>query len=254
MCLILFKHQPTDHYPLILVANRDEYHQRNSQVAGYWEQSPQLFGGIDLVAGGSWLSVDKKGRLATVTNIRKPPFSENTKQSRGSLVYEFLNQDETAYDYLVGLNKHDEDYGLFNLLLFDASGLWHYSNDTHQITAISPGVHGVSNASLNTPWPKLMTAKTSFERSLNSGKVNTLELLSIMQSQTRPSDDLLPKTGISLEFERFLSSIFIQGDDYGTRCTTLLTIDAETVQFLEVSYDQQGQIKHEAREKIERHY
>ncbi|AGS39832.1 hypothetical protein CYCME_1507 [Cycloclasticus zancles 78-ME] len=251
MCLIIFKYQPNDLYKLVLVANRDEYYQRATQAAGYWPDQPHIFGGIDHVAGGSWLSTDTSGRLAALTNVRKPPFIENTKLSRGHLVRDFLSQQSTAPDFIEKLKKRRADYGLFNLLLMDHTGLWYYSNDSLHVQQVPAGIHGLCNASLNTPWPKLSTATAAVEKSLASNKIDPFELLSTMQSRTQANDQDLPNTGISLEFERFLSPIFIQGKDYGTRCTTLLTVDELSVKFLEISYDSSGEITGDVKEEIE---
>ena len=251
MCLIIFKFQPDEHYKLILVANRDEYHQRETVPAGYWPNQPHIFGGIDNVGGGSWLSTDSSGRLAALTNVRKPPYRDDTKLSRGHLVRDFLSQQRPAPDFIKQLKSRSSNYGLFNLLIMDDTGLWHYSNDSLQVEKVSAGIHGLSNARLDTPWPKLSTARTAFEQSLAANKVDHLQLLSVMQSQIKPQDSDLPNTGIGLEFERFLSPIFIQGKDYGTRCTTLLTVDHTAVRFLELSYASDGKISGEIRQKIE---
>lgn len=188
--------------------------------------------------------------MAALTNIRKPPYRDNTKLSRGHLVRDFLSQQLTAPDFISSIEQRSTDYGLFNLLLMDNSGLWHYSNDSQETEKVAAGTHGLSNATLDTPWPKLTTAVGAFEKSLGKNKVDHLQLLSLMQSQIKPQDDELPNTGIELEFERFLSPIFIQGKDYGTRCTTLLTIDQATVKFLELSYAPNGKICGEVKQKI----
>lgn len=251
MCLIVFKYQPTEDNKLILAANRDEYYQREAIRAQFWPKQPNIFGGIDAVAGGSWLSVDTLGRLAALTNIRKPPYKDSTKLSRGFLVKDFLSQQYSATDFIEQLKNGGKEYGLFNLLLLDNTGLWHYSNDTCQVNEVSAGTHGLSNASLNTPWPKLTMSVQAFKNSLASNNADTLKVLSCMQSQVKPADEELPDTGIGLEFERFLSPIFIQGEEYGTRCTTLLTISKSAVNFTEVSYSPVGQISGEVQQKIE---
>ncbi len=251
MCLIVFKYQPDEDNKLVLAANRDEYHQREAIPAKFWPEQPNIFGGIDAVAGGSWLSIDTSGRLAVLTNIRKPPYKDPIKLSRGYLVKDFLSQQYSAADFMKQLKNGGKDYGLFNLLLMDNTGLWHYSNDSCQTNKVLAGTHGLSNASLNTPWPKLTTSVKAFKNSLSSNNVDTLKILSAMQSRAQPADDALPNTGIGLEFERFLSPIFIQGEEYGTRCTTLLTISNSTVNFTEVSYSSAGQISGEVQQKID---
>ena len=250
MCLIVFKYQPDEDNKLVLAANRDEYYQRKAIPAKFWPEQPNIFGGIDAEAGGSWLSVDTSGRLAVLTNIRKPPYKDSTKLSRGYLVKDFLSQQYSVADFIKQLENDGKDYGLFNLLLLDSTGLWHYSNDSCQANKVIAGTHGLSNASLNTPWPKLTTSVKAFENSLVSDHVDTLNVLNTMQSRVKPADDELPDTGIGIEFERFLSPIFIQGEEYGTRCTTLLTISKTEVNFTEVSYSSVGQISGEVQQKI----
>ncbi|MEO1896539.1 MAG: NRDE family protein [Cycloclasticus sp.] len=251
MCLILFAYDSLDQYKLVLLANRDEYHQRKSKQANFWPGHPTIFGGIDCVAGGSWLSVDTSGRLAAITNVRKPPFSDSNKQSRGELVKSFLSNQQLAEDYLKELKQKGAGYSLFNLLLLDSTGLWHYSSDTHHIQEITQGMHGLSNATLDTPWPKLTNGCSLMSQSLQQNALNPSELLSIMQSQLRPADDELPTTGVGIEFERLLSSIFIESRDYGTRCSTLLTIDRNNVlDFCELSYSPSGQITSDVLQEI----
>ena len=251
MCLIVFNYQPSKRQKLVLVANRDEYHQRETLSARYWPDQPHIFGGIDNVANGSWLSVDTSGRLAALTNIRKPPYKDSSKLSRGHLVRDFLSQPLPAPEFIKNLKQRDNKYGLFNLLLMDNTGLWCYSNDSQQAQPVPPGQHGLSNATLDTPWPKLTTSLQEFKKSLTSNSLDESQLLNVMQSQTKPKDSELPDTGIGLEFERFLSPIFIQGEDYGTRCTTLLTIDENAIKFTELSYAPTGQISNEVRQEID---
>lgn len=251
MCLILFAHEYSKQYKLVLLANRDEYHQRATKKSGVWVNQPHIFGGVDLQAGGSWLSVDNTGRLASITNVRKPPFEVNNKCSRGLLVSEFLSGHLSANDFLEQLKPKDSDYGLFNLLLFDKSGLWYYSNDTGQSQQVEYGIHGLCNASLDTPWPKLTEGKELFKQAIDEDCFETSKLFSIMQSQIKASDEQLPNTGVSLEFERLLSSVFIKSANYGTRCSTLITIDYNDVlEFSELSYDAYGDIESEVSQTI----
>jgi len=250
MCLIVFAHQYFSDYKLVLLSNRDEYHERATAQAAFWPQAPSVFGGRDKVAGGSWLSVDCNGRLAAVTNIRKQPFNKAADLSRGLLVKNFLNQPLSAADFINELKKNDAQYALFNLLLFDESGLWHYSNDTHQIHQIDKGVHGLSNASLNSPWPKLCEAVSALEHTEHAMHVSTL--LNIMHSEVRPSDNKLPSTGVTLELERLLSAVFIKSKTYGTRCSTVITIDYEnTLKFHELSFDAEGKSQAEVSQCID---
>ncbi|MBL4743074.1 MAG: NRDE family protein [Cycloclasticus sp.] len=250
MCLIVFKYQPESPDKLILLANRDEYHKREAIAADYWQTQTHIFGGIDKLSNGSWLSVDRSGRLAVVTNIRKPPYNDPDKKSRGKLISDYLSQPRPASEYLNALKTHDNEYNLFNLLLMDDTGLWHYSNDSHKTQKVTAGFHGLSNSTMDTPWPKLTQAKSQLQQALNKNEMGTNSLAKIMQSTQRPADDLLPDTGVGIEFERFLSPAFIQGEDYGTRCTTLLCIQQETIRFSELTYDRQGQVKSQINQLI----
>ncbi len=241
MCLILFAYQHADNYKLVVIANRDESYQREAKPAAFWPQQPHIFGGIDCAEGGSWLSVDTTGRFAAITNIRKAPFSKDNERSRGHIISRFLSNQQTASEFMNELTKTDSQYGLFNLLLLDASGLWHYSSDSHQAQRIAPGIHGLSNASLDTAWPKLRIGRAKLEQQLAHAPLDNNQLLSIMQSTQQATDKQLPNTGVGLEFERFLSPAFIQGDDYGTRCSTLLTIDHnDCLEMTELTYDSDG--------------
>jgi len=241
MCLILFAYQHSEPYKLVLIANRDEYYQREAKPAAFWPQQASIFGGIDCTEGGSWLSVDTAGRLAAITNIRKPPFTKNNELSRGHIINDFLSSQQSASAFMDTLKQTDTAYGLFNLLLLDASGLWHYSSDTHQAQHLTTGVHGLCNAGLNTPWPKLTRGCDQLKQQLAQAPSDNNQLFSIVQSTQQAPDSQLPNTGIELAFERFLSSAFIQGEDYGTRCSTLLTIDHNNrLAFTELTYDKQG--------------
>jgi uncharacterized protein with NRDE domain len=250
MCLILLAHEYIQEYKLILLSNRDEYHDRKALPAAFWKKSKNIFGGIDEREGGSWLSVDKKGRLAAVTNVRKAPFIEDNKKSRGKIVADFLKGTQNAETFLQKLQKKDADYGLFNLILFDSTGLWHYTNDGHTQKKIDAGIHGLSNASLNTPWPKVYSGCATFKHQLDDKPEDELALMQLMWSQERPSDAVLPYTGIELPFERLLSPIFIQSEDYGTRCSTLVTISNDTLKVHEYSYNTQGIINNEVQQTI----
>ena len=241
MCLIVLANHYSEQYKFVLISNRDEFHKRISLPAQFWLEHEHIFGGFDSRGGGGWLCVDTSGRLAAVTNIRKPPFIEQKKKSRGNLLKKFLTSNVSAEDYLEKLTQHDNEYALFNLLLMDESGLWHYSSDTHKRKKISSGLHGLSNADLNTAWPKLAHGVTQLHMMLNRDKIGRVALLKLLSSKRTIPDDMLPNTGISIDAERFLSPQFIIGPKYGTRCRTLITIDQQNLlEFTEVTFDIDG--------------
>ncbi|PCI69150.1 MAG: hypothetical protein COB26_00240 [Piscirickettsiaceae bacterium] len=254
MCLIVLANRYSEKYKFVLVSNRDEFHKRTSLPAQFWPEHEHIFGGFDKRGGGGWLCVDSSGRLAAVTNIRKPPFVEQTKKSRGNLIKRFLTGNASAPDYLEKLAKRDGEYALFNLLLMDKSGLWHYSSDTHQSKKLSSGLHGLSNADLNTAWPKLAHGVTQLQMMLNRDKVGPVALLKLLSSKRTVPDEMLPNTGISISAERFLSPQFIVGPKYGTRCRTLITIDQDNIlEFIEVSFDADGNQTGIVSQRIELH-
>ncbi|WP_373190461.1 NRDE family protein [Halomonas sp.] len=225
MCLIAFDHRPGSAYPLRLVANRDEFHARPTAPLGVWQDAPEILGGRDLEAGGSWLAVHRRGRVAAVTNVRDPRLKvPATAPSRGTLVREALEcHDLPAWlEQLAGGDAGR--YAGFNLLAGDDETLWHLHRglDGIWLKRVPPGLHGLSNASLDTPWPKLVAARQGLAASLRHGRWPE-DALAVL-AETRPADDSqLPDTGVGLEIERRLSPPFILGQDYGTRATTWLT-------------------------------
>lgn len=244
MCLILLANQYPDEFKLILLSNRDEYHNRDAAVAHFWSGSPSIFGGIDKKAKGSWLAVDTLGRIAAVTNIRKGPVESPKAYSRGLLVSNFLQQSIPAAKFIENLKLQTNSYSPFNILLIDATGLWHYSSDTQISTKIEVGIHGLSNATLNTPWPKVTRGTNLLKECLSSLPLSKAKLLSCITSQQQADDQELPNTGVSTDVEKFLSSQFILNEEYGTRCTTLITIDNnDMLTFEEMTFNAKGHIE-----------
>ena len=224
MCLIAFDHRPGSAYPLRLVANRDEFHARPAAPLGAWDDAPEIVGGRDLEAGGTWLAVHRRGRVAAVTNVRDPRLKVPPgAPSRGALVREALECDDLPawLDQLSsGAAGH---YAGFNLLAGDGERFWHLHRgvDGIWLRQVPPGLHGLSNASLNTPWPKLIAARQGLAASLRHGQWPE-DALAVL-GDARPADDSqLPETGVGLEVERRLSPPFIVGRDYGTRASTWL--------------------------------
>lgn len=252
MCLILLANQYSPDFKLVLLSNRDEYHHRDASAAHYWPGSPNIFGGIDNKAKGSWLAVDTSGRFAAVTNIRKGRIESPKKYSRGLLVNDFLQQQIPAQEFIDNLRSQNDNYSPFNILLMDASGLWHYSSDTKVSTPVEVGLHGLSNATLNTPWPKVTKGIDLLKECFNNLPLSKARLLSCIASQQQADEKDLPNTGIDIDFERFLSSQFIISKEYGTRCTTLITIDHnDTLEFEEISFNAQGHIESTVKQSIQ---
>ncbi|PMR73002.1 NRDE family protein [Billgrantia endophytica] len=228
MCLIAFEYRPDTRVPLRLVANRDEFHHRPSAPLGTWGDAPGIVGGRDLEAGGSWLAVHRSGRFAAVTNVRDPALKVGAAApSRGQLVRDALECSDLA-GWLKALAGGDGwRYAGFNLLAGDRGRLWHLHRGRERLSlsTVSPGVHGLSNASLDTPWPKLITARQGVMTALRRGRWPQDALAAM--ADHHPADDAhLPETGVGLELERWLSAPFIQGERYGTRAMTWLEWNA----------------------------
>ncbi|RYM35928.1 NRDE family protein [Brumimicrobium glaciale] len=243
MCLIAFAYKISKEYPLILIANRDEFYDRPTQKAHYWdeEMQPEILAGKDLKGGGTWFGVSKNGKWAAVTNHRDIENIKEDAPTRGDLIPNFLASAETGEEYLSNLREEASKYNGFNLLVGDEKGLFHYSNITDEITEIQPGIHGVSNALLNTPWPKLEVAKNELEDKIQKNTIDQETLFSILKNEKKAVLHQLPNTGLTKELEMAISSIFIDTKGYGTRCSTLLFIDKNGgVKFVERTYNGGG--------------
>ena len=221
MCLITFKWQSTSR-KLELWANRDEFYARPTQSAHLWENQ-QTWGGVDLQAGGSWLAIQRGGRMAALTNIREGA-PQSAERSRGDLIRHFCTSDLDAPSYWASLKP--SEYGGFNLLLLDSEGLW-FCASNQPLIQLESGVYGLSNASLNTRWPKVEAVKNAWVRG---------DVEQAMRNPELYPDRQLPKTGIPIEWERRLSAAFIESEDYGTRAQTHLVLENNQFSAIERSF------------------
>lgn len=245
MCLIGIAYQVHPQYPIIIAANRDEFYQRQTARASWWQDQPQILGGRDLEANGTWMALHQDGRFGCVTNYRdlRKPLKEGAP-SRGELVPNFLLGEVDAPTYLSELDQRASQYNGFNLLLWDKKGLFHYSNEEKVVHALSPGVHGLSNHLLDTPWPKVEKLKSGLEDQIYKPQFHPEKAFQLLGDRSIAPDALLPDTGIGLEWERMLSALFIEGDRYGTRVSSLLLVDqAGKTYFEERSYVPEGEPK-----------
>lgn len=222
MCLILFAHSAHPRYSLVLAANRDEFFERPTRAAHWWEDAPEVLAGRDLRGGGSWMGVTRSGRWAAVTNFREMSSIRADAPSRGALVSDFLRGDLPPERYLSELQPRAGAFNGFNLLVGDASGAWWLSNHGAGVVPVSPGVHGLSNHLLDTPWPKVERGRRELERVLASPEPDII--LDLLLDRTLAADHLLPDTGVGQALERELSASFILTPDYGTRSSTALLI------------------------------
>ena len=251
MCLAVVAIHALPDWPLIIAANRDEFHVRPASVSQPWQDAPEILAGRDLKAGGTWLGVSRQGRIALLTNYREPGRNDPDAPSRGRLVEDYLRGPLSASHYASSLQASGQTYNGFNLLLADEDGMWYWSNRA-PATRLTAGVVGLSNATLGTPWPKLTRTSRAVSRHLEaiqgSGKTSargapdTETLFNIFRDPVAPADHELPDTGVGLERERMLASPFIISESYGTRCTTLVLKRADgQIFFHERRYDPSGQ-------------
>jgi uncharacterized protein with NRDE domain len=229
MCLILFAYQTHPDYELVLAGNRDEFYTRPTQPMAFWDEQPELLAGRDLEAGGTWLGITRQGRFATVTNYRQAGSALTHAPSRGHLVSDFLSTREAPEHYLDDLAIRAAAYNGFNLLLRDRSGLFYYTNrGSVEPYRLAAGVYGLSNHLLDTPWPKVVRGKQQLSALLAAGKKpDTGALLALLENRLIPDDSELPDSGVGLDRERMLAPMFIETASYGTRSSTVLTIDSK---------------------------
>lgn len=252
MCLILVAWQAHPDYPLVVAANRDEFYARPAAPAAWWKDAPDLLAGRDCaeVIGepGTWMGMTSSGRFAGLTNYRAPSEKRTDARSRGELVAGFLRDDTSPGQYLETLVGNDGAYNGFNLLASDLRDLWWYSNRGPSRTPrrLKPGLYGLSNALLDTPWPKVLSRVGALAETLaaDTGQpgANVEPYLSLLGDSRQAADFELPKTGVAPEWEKLLSSAFIRSPNYGTRASTLLRVRHDgRFDFVERSFDANGQ-------------
>jgi len=227
MCLIVFAWQVIPGTPLIAAGNRDEFYERPALPADWWDDCPQIYAGRDLRGGGTWMGVTRDGRFAAITNIRAPSERRPDAPTRGRLVADYLSGDEAPQDYVDRIAPDAGKFNGFNLLVGNREQLIWYSNaridDPRNGKPLVPGVYGLSNATLDTPWPKVVRTKAQFGSLLCQGAPEEA-YFDMLADTTRPSDCRLPRTGFSIEWERLLSPVCIESPDYGTRASTLVRL------------------------------
>ena len=245
MCLILIAWRANPESALLLAANRDEFHARPTLPADWWPDHPQIFAGRDLEAGGTWLGLTRGGRFAALTNYRDPqrrrtPAPGVAAPSRGSLVASLLESDASVAQSLTYLRDVAANYNGFNVIFSDGERLGIYESTRGHGRELGPGIYGLSNHLLDTPWPKVQTAKSRLRAALLD-TADPAPLLALLRDDRPAPDEELPRTGVSLEWERLLSSAFVRAQDYGTRCSTIIRIDGRArAYFDEWSWDSVG--------------
>ena len=240
MCLILFAHRAHPAYPLVVAANRDEWFRRPTAPAAFWQDAPEILAGRDLEQQGTWLGVTRGGRFAAVTNFRDPGSHRPDAPSRGTLVSAFLRSRTPPGAYLDRLRDDAARYNGFSLLAGDGDALCYFSNREGVVRRLAPGVYALSNSLLDVPWPKVESGRSRLA-SVLAGDPTANALLGILDDTELAPDAALPSTGVSVDWERRLSSLRIVGDGYGTRSSTALLVGADgEVSFVERSFDEDG--------------
>jgi uncharacterized protein with NRDE domain len=253
MCLIVLAWQTSPIACLAVAANRDEFFARPAEPAAWWADAPSVFAGRDLEGGGTWLGVTREGRFAALTNFRDLTATRRRDApSRGRLVAEFLRGNESAADCASRILPNADSFEGFNLLVSDGTDLWSYSNVEGRAVSLSPGVYGLSNHLLETPWPKVIEARERFEQALAAARdAEDLEgrLLALLGNRSLASDATLPQTGLPLDWERALSAAFVVLPDYGTRASTSVVVGrGGDIRFVERSFGKGGAPLGEVRE------
>ncbi|HLK71858.1 MAG TPA: NRDE family protein, partial [Steroidobacteraceae bacterium] len=237
-------------YPVVLAANRDEFFARPAAPAHWWTTPPML-AGRDLTAGGTWLAVNRRARFAALTNYRDPQAQRSNAPSRGTLVPAAVASERSVRDQLSELSRNARPYNGFNLLLSDGHELAVYESVGARGQVLGPGVYGLSNHLLDTPWPKVIAAKAALAAAL-AHLPDWHALLALLRDEVPAAEADLPRTGLSLEWEQLLSSAFIRAPGYGTRCSTILTIDGEGhARFGEWTWNEQAVLSAQVSEEFQ---
>jgi len=236
MCLILLASRAHPRYPLVVAANRDEFHDRPTAAASFWEGAPDVLAGRDLLQGGTWLGVTRRGRLGAVTNLRDGRPYRGDAPSRGALVTDFLLRNDPAQRFLEDVRGRGEQFNGFNLLLGNLAELYLYSTGNGEVVRLPAGIHGVSNHAPGGAWPKTLHGKALLERVL-SAPFSDEDLLAILADET-----VLPPDVIGLQAGTASSPVFIRGSSFGTRSSTVLLVGADgRSTFAERTFDRDGE-------------
>lgn len=251
MCNIGLQFQQNKSYKFIFAANRDEAYRRPTQSAHFWNDYPELLAGQDELQKGTWLGITKQGKFAALTNCRKTPTNTTPENlqifstSRGTLVKNFLIGNQTASEYAAELVENRQDYEGYNLIFGNIleEHFLHYNNNENQLREITPGTHGLSNATLDTPWPKVTKVVTGMNQLNGQSEEIPEQLFDLFSDESTAPKDQLPETRFPIEFEEASSAVFIRTKEYGTIGTTVILVDQENqVTFIERRFNEETQI------------
>jgi uncharacterized protein with NRDE domain len=251
MCLAVLALDLHPRHAVVLAANRDEFHARDALPAVWWDGDTPMFAGRDRVAGGTWLGVDRRGRYAFVTNVREPGRHDPAAPTRGTLVPRVLADPRNVSDAVAAAVRDSARMNGYNLLAGEGTRAAWASNRVDAVQPLGRGLHGISNAALDTPWPKLQRTRAALGAWIASGGDDIEALFRALTDDRVASDAELPHTGVTLEWERLLSAPFIRAPHYGTRCSTVVLIGRDgDVRFVERSFDAAGAISGEVDERF----
>ncbi len=246
MCLLVLAWRCHPRYRVVVAANRDEYHARPAAPLAVWPDMPGVAGGRDLLASGAWFAVDTKRRFGIVTNFREFGRRRRSAPSRGGLIPAYLAGGDSPGASLRTLETDAPGYAGFNLLLGDPDSLWYASNRADEFAReLPPGIYGLSNEYLDTPWPKLVRVRERFRQVLSASPPDDPDLLAarlldlLSDRETAPPESL-PAGDLSPEWARKLSAPFVLDPEYGTRCSTILTMDDTGLALVERRFDAEG--------------
>mgnify|MGYP003808180431 CR=1 FL=1 len=238
MCLIFISIHDHPQYKLIVAANRDEFYARKTAALSEWHDHPGIIGGRDLQAQGTWMAMAREGKIGMVTNYRDLKNIDPHAPTRGHLVTDYLIHGQGAEAYLKEVHLKASRYNGFSLVVGSADELFFYSNYQSKILKLGPGLYGLSNHLLDTPWPKVERGKKKMSVALSTPKVDPAVLFEVLRDEEVAPDSQLPNTGLDIGRERALSAMFIKSPNYGSRCSTVVLVDIENnVSYTERVYD-----------------
>lgn len=245
MCLLIFAHRADPRYPLVLAANRDEFHARPTAAAGFWPEHPDLLAGRDLAQGGTWMGITRGGRFAAITNYRDPARTTPAPRSRGELPLHYLTGNQEPEPFLLDLLARAHEYAGFNLLVGTPDSLWYLTNSPPPGAGapqrLQPGLYGLSNARLDTPWPKVVLGKEKLQALLARGGLDHTALAAVVGDQRLADPQELRRQGLDQGMDPILSAQFITTGTYGTRSSTSLWVDSNGLAcWRESSFDARG--------------
>jgi uncharacterized protein with NRDE domain len=226
MCLLVIGWKVHPRYRLVLAGNRDEFHDRPAAALSWWQDDARILAGRDLKAGGTWLGVARSGRFGVVTNYRDLQAPIEGAPSRGALVPRFLTGATSPKEFLDDLRGAAPRYSGFNLLVGGSRALYYFANRGDSVPrALAPGIYGLSNHLLDTPWPKLARTRAGFTDLLQQPDVQAEDLFALLAVREQASREEMPSTGLPPDWEQVVSAPFIVNERYGTRCSSVLLVE-----------------------------